>query len=770
MGETNLNVVGRSLVKPDSFAKVTGTMKYGDDINKYRQLFMATCYGKYPSAEIKGIDTSRARKLKGVADIITSMDIPGSNSLYGRFPVLADGQVRFIGEGIAAVAAETREIAEYAAGLIKIRYGKIFKPILGVGEALAEEARVIHKDKKDNYADNATYLQKRNNTEQGFAESDLVLSRSYTSGFVAHAYLEPEALTAEYDPNTETIIIQGTTQNPYTVRSYISSALGIPVNKVRVIQTAIGGSFGGKDEGVFLMSVRAALLAIRTGRPVKAVLSREESLLTSSKRHPYVSRYKAGLKKDGTIHAMESHLTAIAGPYNKQLQFVNWRACVHATGPYGIYHVSSRADGVYTNTLYGGAYRGFSAPQVVFGSECFIDECAEEAGMNPMDFRLRNCLRSGSVLPSGQIVDSRTVPDNLPGLIRAVCEKTEFMAKWQKYKENQKNCSRSLRRGIGLAATFRGAGLGAGGLEIGSARVTASINGTVQVQSFYTEMGQGLSTTLCQVVGEVLGLPLEKISWLETDTSASMDAGISSASRGLMVAGDAAKNGAEILRNRMAAVLAPYIECGADEIEFRDQEICGKNRRQKSMSFQDGARICLQNHGISLSAEGWSSRGQPLKFDPETNQGPVYPTYDLGAAVAEVAVDCVSGNITVEKITAAFELGKAVNPQIVRGQFIGGLVQGLGYAVMEEMDTRGGYLKTLNFDDLMVPASLDTPPVEVLLFESGSPMGPYGAKGIGEFGVEMAAPAIANAHANATGKRIRSLPLNLERVREAGHL
>jgi CO/xanthine dehydrogenase Mo-binding subunit len=467
---------------------------------------------------------------------------------------------------------------------------------------------------------------------------------------------------------------------------------------------------------------------------------------------------------------METHLTAIAGPYNKQLRFVNWRACMHATGPYEISHVSTRVDGVYTNTLFGGAYRGFSAPQVLFGSECFIDECAVEAGMNPMDFRLRNCLRAGSVLPSGQIVDSVTVPDNLPKLIGAVCEKTEFAAKWQKYNANQKNSGAGLRRGIGLAATFRGTGLGAGGLEIGSARITASVNGTVQVQSFYTEMGQGLSTTLCQVVGEVLGLPLEKVSWLETDTSANMDAGISAASRGLMIAGDAAKKGAEILRDRMASILASYLECDAEEIEFRDEEIRGKAGQERSMSFQKGAQICLQTHGISLSAEGWSSQGQPLKFDPETNQGPVYPTYGLGAAVAEVIVDCLSGIITVEKITAAFELGKVVNPQIARGQFIGGLIQGMGYALMEEMNTQGGYLKTLNFDALMLPASMDTPPVEILFFESGSPLGPFGAKPAGEFGVEMAAPAIANAHANATGKRIRSLPLNLERVREAGHL
>jgi CO/xanthine dehydrogenase Mo-binding subunit len=235
-----------------------------------------------------------------------------------------------------------------------------------------------------------------------------------------------------------------------------------------------------------------------------------------------------------------------------------------------------------------------------------------------------------------------------------------------------------------------------------------------------------------------------------------------------MIGGLAVQNGAQILKSRMASVLAPLLECDAAELEFRNGEIRAANGKQ--MSFSEGARRCLQKAGISLSAQGWYSPGPPPSFDHHTGQGPAYPAYVLGAGVAEICVDCVTGQIITEKITAAYEMSKAINPQIVRGQFIGGLVQGLGFALMEEMDTSGGYLKTRNFDDFMIPGAMDVPEIEIFLFEGGVPFGPYGAKGIGEFGVELTAPLIANAHTNATGRRIRTLPLSLERVREAGHI
>ncbi|MDR3174293.1 MAG: xanthine dehydrogenase family protein molybdopterin-binding subunit [Treponema sp.] len=768
--EKELKTAGKALARLDGAAKVTGKMKYGNDINRFGQLYMAVLYAKYPWAEIRGIDLSEAREFPGVADIITAADVPGSNTMFGRFPVLAGDQVRFIGEGVAAAAAETGEAACRAVDLIRVEYGEIFNPILNAADALREGAPLIHRDKGDNYVDAASHKLIFNDVRKGLEESDLVLERSYFSGFVDQGYIEPEALIAEYDEGAGSLLIQGAIQNPYSVRSCAAEALGLPLSRIRVVQSGIGGSFGGKDEGVIINAVRAGLLSMRTGRPVKVSFTREESFLATSKRHPFDMKFKIGLKTGGKIQAVESRFLTPSGPYNKQAMFSNWRASIHAAGPYEIPHVNTRVDGVYTNTIYGGAYRGFSAPQVLFGIESLVDECAEELGMNPAEFRLLNCFRPNSPLPTGQIMDSAKMPANLGELMSAVCEKTDFSAKWRRYREEQKRRDGGLCRGIGLALTFRGAGLGGEGIDAGSAQITVNADGHVQVQTCFTEMGQGISTAVCQIAAEELGLPLDRISWLPNDTAANTDTGPTVASRSCMIGGLAVQNGAGIIKSRMASVLAPLLGCAPGELEFKDGEIRSAGNPEKRVSFDEGAQYCLQKAGLSLSAHGWYSPGPPPSFDHSTGQGPAYPAYVLGAAAAEITVDCVTGKIRTESICAAYALGRAINPQIVRGQFMGGLVQGLGFALMEEMDNPGGYLKTRNFDDFMIPGAMDIPAMEIILFEKAGPLGPYGALGIGEFGVELAAPAIANAHANATGRRIRSLPLSLERVREAGHV
>ncbi|MDR1862957.1 MAG: molybdopterin-dependent oxidoreductase, partial [Treponema sp.] len=287
MEATELKTAGRGLARLDGAAKVTGKMKYGDDINRFGQLYMAVLYPEHPWAEIREIDVSAARELPGVADVITAEDVPGNNIMFGRFPVLARDQVRFIGEGIAAVAAETKAAARQAVDLIRVSYGEIFKPILNADDALQEGAPLIHPDKGDNYVDAATHKLIFNDTRQGMEESDLVLERSYFSGFVDQAYIEPEALVAEFDAGTGTLLIQGTSQNPYSVRSCAAEALNLSLNRVRVVQSGIGGSFGGKDEGIIIAAVRAGLLSMRTGRPVKVSFTREESFLATSKRHPF---------------------------------------------------------------------------------------------------------------------------------------------------------------------------------------------------------------------------------------------------------------------------------------------------------------------------------------------------------------------------------------------------------------------------------------------------------------------------------------------------
>jgi len=756
--------VNHDVPRSDGYAKVTGSMQYGDDINAFRQLCAKTVYTRYPHADIQRIDISQALQVPGVVDIITAQDIPGNPVMFGRFPVLVADRARYIGDGVAVVAAETARIALHAASLVEVVYGEILKPVVTIEEALDPDCQNIHADSVGNLIDHASHHLELGESRLGFQESPIQLSRTYKTGFVDNGYIEPEVVLVEVDTNTGTVIVRGSIQNPYNIREAVAGVLGKPLNQVRVVQTAIGGSFGGKDESMMLIASRAAIIALRTGRPVKTVLSREESFVASAKRHPFTSDYRIGLAKDGHILALESTHHVQGGAYNKQAMFTNWRASIHAAGAYAVPNVRTDVDGVYTNTVFGGAYRGFSAPQMVFGIESLIDECAQTVGLNPAEFRLLNCLKPYDTIPSGQCLDPVLMPANLRELIDTVCGKTSFNAKWAGYqKERATASSHGIVKGIGLSVTYRGVGLGGEGIDTGAATVTIDVDGYVKVQSSFTEMGQGLSTTLCQIAAEVLGLPLESVSWTQNDTAANMDAGPTVASRGIVAGGNAVKNACGNLRATMATLIARKFNCLPEEIEFRDGQVTSIRDCHHSVGFTQAARICLKDAGVSLSAQGWYSPG-PQSFDHHTGQGAAYPSYLFGASVAEISVDQGTGAITVEHLTSAIELGKAINPQIVRGQFIGGAIQGMGYAVMEEMDCHDGYMHTLNFDDFLIPGAMDVPKVDIVLMETDGHVGPYGAKGIGELGIEMIAPAIANAYANATGKRIRELPLNLERV------
>lgn len=745
--------VNKSIPRADAVAKVTGSMRYGDDVNAHHQLYAKAVYTAYPYADIDRVDVSEALAVPGVIDVITASDIPHP-IMFGRFPVLAKDVVMYIGDALAVVAAETEAIAVFAASLVAITYKNIHHPLVSVQQALSGSP--LHSTTVGNLIDSASHHLELGTPENAFAEACIVVEHTYKTNFVDNGYIEPESVLVEYDPNTKTVLIRGTIQNPYNVRESVAAVIGYPLNRVRVVQTAIGGSFGGKDESMILISARAAVLAIRTGRPVKTTYTREESFVASAKRHPFTSTYKAGLSPSGKLMALVSTHYAQGGPYNKQAMFANWRASIHAAGPYCIPHVSTDVHGVHTNTIFGGAYRGFSAPQIQFGIESLIDECAEAIGMDPISFRLLNCLRPGDIIPTGQKLDPSLMPANVGSLIQTVCGKTDFLQKWNTNRTKWKDSSSPLREGIGIATTYRGVGLGGEGIDTGSASVTIDMDGSVQITSGFTEMGQGLSTVLCQIAAEEFGIQVSDVTWLPNDTAANMDCGPTVASRGVVAGGNAVKTACAELKALMAGTLADHRGGASDEYTFTNGFV-------GDLTFADAAKFCLKAKGISLSAKGWYSPG-PQTFNPRTGQGQAYPSYLWGATVAQITVDTGTGIVKVEHITSAIELGKAINPQIVRSQFIGGAIQGLGYAIMEEMDCRDGYMHTLNFDDFMIPSSMDIPDIQIILVETDAHVGPYGAKGIGELGIEMIAPAIVNAYANATGKRVREVPLNLERV------
>jgi len=707
------------------------------------------------------IDTKEAERLEGVVAVITAEDVPGNNIMFGKFPVLAKDEVKYIGDGVAVVAAKSREIAEKAVRLIKVEYQEL-TGVFNIKQAMAENAKKVHSEIEDNLIEHSHHLLRAGDVEKGFKQAEIILERTYQTQLVDQAYIEPEAILVIPDPYKIGVEIHGSIQNPYSIRENTAAVLGLKINQVKVVQSTIGGSFGGKDESVMLIAVRSAVIAMKTGRPVKMILTREESFLESSKRHPFKAYYQLGARRDGTIVVIEDKLYAQGGAYNNKAMFLNWRASIHAAGPYAIPNIKTDIYGVYTNTVYGGAYRGFSAPQIVFANESLIDELAEELNVSPQEIRLKNCLKPGDEMGTGQILLPGKIPAPLEMMIKDICEKTDFESKRKKYIKERESFN-PIKKGVGLSCTFRGAGLGGEGIDTASATVTIDIDGSILIQSGLVEMGQGMRTAHAQIVAEVLGVSLDRITFCNTDTSVTLDSGPTVASRGTLAGGNAMLIAARKLLERLHKRAAIMLDCNIKNLISENNFIFNRFDKSRKLIFKEVVEECLKGQGFSLSAQGWYTPG-PEKLSSETGRGNAYPTYSYGASVVELSVDTQTGKINVEKITAAYEIGKAINPQIVKGQLYGGILQGLGYAIIEEVRDKDGYLETKNFDDLLIPGSFDMPEIEVTIYESDDPVGPFGAKSVGELGIELIAPAVANALYNATGKRIRELPLNLERV------
>lgn len=754
-------IINKSYPRIDGREKVTGRVKFCGDINFDHQLHAKTLYSRYPHARIAAINTDRARLLPGVKAIITGRDIPGRNEMWGKFPVLAEEEVKYIGDGVAVVAAESIAIAEAAVKLIEVTYQEL-PGLLTLEAAMAVDAPLVHPDAKGNLIPNSYHRLRAGDVDKAFAEADLVIERTYRTHFVDQAYIEPEVVIALPDPYREGVEIHGCFQNPYTMPENIGRVLGLKISQVKVIQSTIGGSFGGKDESMMILAARTAVLAQKTGRPVKMVLTREESLLESCKRHPFLSHYKIGAKRDGTITALKSEIAVQGGAYNNKVEFVDWRGSIHASGPYAIPNIRNDIRGFFTHTIYGGAYRGFSAPQLVFCHESLIDELAKELGISPKEIRLKNCLKIGDTMPSGQILEEGWIPAPLKELIEETSSRADYDQKIKDFTAANLGTS-PIKKGIGMALTFRGAGQGGEGIDTASAVLTINKDGSVNLQSGLIEMGQGMRTAHGQIAAEALGISMDRITFSNTDTLVTMDSGATVASRGTLAGGQPVLTAARELKGRLHSVAADLLGCDQAELVSEDDVIRSRTNPDQKISFEDTVRCALRERGLSLSAQGWFNPG-PVDLDPETGQGGAYPTYCYGCAVAEITVDTETGKINVVKITATYDVGTAINPRLVEGQLNGGILQGMGFGLMEEFSEKDGYLKTLNFDDYLVPGSMDTPELDVTLMETDDDIGPYGAKGAGELGVELVAPAIANALYQATGRRIRETPLNLERV------
>jgi CO/xanthine dehydrogenase Mo-binding subunit len=737
----------------DALGKVTGRAKFAADYNAGHQLYGKVLRSEHPHARILRIDTAAAKGLAGVEAVLTALDIPGEKTIgivVKNQAILAGDKVRYLGDGVALVAAQTREIAEAAVKLIKVDYEPL--PVLSDPEAaLAPDAPKIHGD------DNTFVHHKvrKGDVTKGFAEADFIIEHRFQTPCIEHSYLEPEAALAEPAEHGG-VVVTGSVQNLFSTRRSVAAALKLDLNRVEIIQATLGGSFGGKDEVMTSMCCRAALLALATGKPIKMVNTREESMLESYKRHPYVLYYKWGAKKDGSITAMEIRCIADGGAYASMSPFVTWRSVVQATGPYYCDHVKTDVFAVYTNNNYTGAMRGFGSPQVNFAIESMMDELGEKVGKDPLEIRLQNGFMDGAITATQQRLMHKV---SLCEVLTKAADAAGFRSKWKEYR---KSPPAPKKRGIGLACSYRGVSLGAEGADAAGAIVSVQTDGSVIVSSGITDMGQGAQTQMSQIAAEVLGISMDRIRFLNTNTSRVPDSGPTVASRGTIMGGSAAKKAAEIVRATMLEVGAEMVKVPQDKCELADNHLVEHGSGKRMASFAELAAECYRR-GKTMYGLGWH-KAPPTSWHEEDGRGDAYFTFVYGANVAEIEVDTEIGKVDVLDFVSCHDVGKAINRNSVLGQFYGGVAMGIGYGLLEEFDYEDAVPKQLNFDEYLIATSMDVPSIKAIIVENPDATGPFGAKSIGEPANELAAPAIVNAIYNATGKRVYEIPATLERV------
>jgi CO/xanthine dehydrogenase Mo-binding subunit len=784
----SFRLIGTSVLNVDAVDKVTGRARYGADYSEKGQLYGCVKYADLPHAEIVSLDVSAAAALPGVRAVLTHADIPGEKAFGFVIPhqmVLCSDRARYVGDAVALVAGETEEIAKAAADLIRAHY-KPLTVVTDPEEALRPEAPRIHPG--GNLC--VHHKVRKGDVETGFSQSDIILEREYRTQKVEHSYIEPEAVLCLPGENGG-ITITGSVQNLYSIRRAVARVLGVPLNRVRIRQAALGGSFGGKDEVMSALCCRAALLSLATGRPVKMVNSRESSMRESYKRHPYVMRYKVGATKQGILRAMNIDIVADAGAYATMSPFVTWRSTVQATGPYAVPNVKTDVRAAYTNNCYTGAMRGFGSPQICFAVETLMDELAEAVGVDPLEIRLMNALKDGSETATGQRLTHKV---SLSQALLAVTDGGRFREALERLRRENAGAQAASRprKGIGISCSYRGVSLGAEGVDAAGVTVSVQTDGSLIVSTGLVDMGQGSSTTISLIVAEELGVTIDRVRFLPADTSRVPDSGPTVASRTTLMAGNAARKACEELLARMKPVAAGKLGCGEGSLCFMDNAVCTAERpaqrpgaqqpdvppgvpegkpgagaavgglQEPSMSIGELASLCFRQ-GVSLYAHGWY-KAPATSWNEENGQGDAYFTYVYGANLAEVEVDTLTGRVRVTRFVSSHDVGRVINLNGARGQVFGGVAMGLGYALMEDYQEDHGIPALGNFDEYLIPTASDVPEVSVVFIENPDELGPHGAKTLGEPACEIAAPAIANAVANATGGRIRELPITLERV------
>ena len=740
-----LNCIGRSIPRVGAREKVTGTALFSADIELNAPLTLKALRSDRPHAEIVSIAVEKVRALKGVVAVFTANDVPGKN-LTGIIvkdqPILAVDKVRCIGDPVALVAAETEAAAEQALKAIEVVYRDL-PAVFDPEKAMGEDAPRVHA--KGNVM--TTRAIRRGDAGKAFARCKSVIERTYRTTFVEHNYIEPDA-GAGFVDGDGTLVIYASTQNPHYDHKDVVTVLGLADEKVRIIQAATGGGFGSKLDLNVQGFIGLALYHLK--RPVRYVYTREEAYLATAKRHPLVMRMKTGADENGRLLAMQATIISDTGAYASYGPAVANRAPVHATGPYEIENADIVSYGVYTNNPFCGAMRGFGTPQIAFAHESQIDLHAQDLGIDPLAIRLLNAQRVGSTTATGQVLSSSVGIGGCLSAIRPHYEEVRRIvaaAPPVPYK----------KRGVGIGAMWYGIG-NTGVQNPSTARVEMSLDGAVTLFTGCADIGQGSSTVLSQIAAEVLGLQAQNIRLVAADTKYTTNAGATSASRQTYISGNAIKEAAEKLAEVLKTEAVNKLKAAKSALVFGGGDVVVREKPDQRVAFAELARRA-HSKGIALSWQGYFDP-ETVPLDPQTGQGVPYATYAFAAQLALVSVDVLTGEVAVEKIVAAHDVGKAVHPENVIGQICGGIAMGLGFALMEEFEPG----KTTSMKDYHIPTCADMPSIVPIIVESPEPTGPFGAKGVGEPALIPTAPAVLNAIADALGTRIYALPANLERV------
>ena len=732
----DISHIGRSVPRKEGRGKVTGAALYVDDVAPAGMLHGVTVRSTVARGRIAGIRFDRAFPWDEFV-VVTAADIPGRNVvtlIADDQPYLAQEVVNHREEPIVLIAHRDRARAGEARRHVFVDIEPL-PAVSSIDEALSRREIVWGTDNVFK-----SYTVQKGNVDTAFADAPIIVEGEYETGAQEQLYIEPNGMLAVADA-THGVTVWGSMQCPFYVSNALAVLFALPRERVRVVQMETGGGFGGKEEYPSVIAGHAALLAWKSGRPVKMVYGRDEDMAATTKRHPSRTRHRTAVSRDGKLVAMDIDFTIDGGAYCTLSPVVLSRGTIHAAGPYSCPNVRVRSRAVATNVPPHGAFRGFGAPQSLFALERHMDKVAAAAGLTPDEFRRRNFIRPGDTLAVGQTIRE---PVHMAAMLDRALDIAGYHQKRARFA--RENGPRPIKKGIGFATFFHGAGFtGAGEVHLASVvAVEGTIDGTVNVLAASTEIGQGTNTIFSQIAADALGIDAADVEVVQPDTAVVPDSGPTVASRTCMIVGKLVESAALGVRHTLVdAGFLPAFHTRAE--------------------FQSACRRYVQVFG-SLRASSRYAPPPGLAWDDEKYLGDAYGTYGWAVYVAEVSVDTTTWETHVDDFVALQEVGRVINPTLATGQIEGGVAQGIGWALLEDVVWREGRMINSQMTNYIMPTSMDLPDIQVYFEEVPYPHGPAGAKGMGELPMDGPAPAIFNAVANAIGADVTRLPLTPERL------